>query len=302
MSSAGASTSMRRWTRTGYSLKRETDILCAAPGCATKPTEPRRSANLRNVMLVGLTMLGGCSLIVPHPLTTPDKGIEQCSLDTLQSRQNLPQTIAAQGVAVPVIVRKETSVRGDRLVRTGQAVYFIATHHHAGAPRNIDLGDNRRLLSMNSPQSRALASVWVVDAIGSGGTSRPADAIISDGALVRLRSSAGYLKMMHGKQDTTEMAEQASTFVVYKIDVPDSTRPTTCDAKLRDGDFIFLRSVAPSSWVDASDEGLLRVLNAPQPSASADSDTASGCAQEQERCHTDNNGALVCAWAPKCSP
>jgi hypothetical protein len=246
------------------------------------------------VLLLGAPMLGGCSLVLPHPdKDLPDQGIEQCSLDTLQYRRQLPAKITAQGTAVPLIVRHVTP-GADRLLRNGQSIYFNDTHPHADASNNQDSSD-RIMISLNPLTAPKDSSVWILDALEKESEAAPADSFVSNRALIRLRTSSGdYLRVVDGQLSISSNIDNASHFVVYKIDVPDSTRRTSCDERLRDGDFVFLEALEPSLWLDSSADGTLR-------GATGNGSNGAECVQERQRCYTDDRGGLACAWAPKCS-
>jgi hypothetical protein len=244
-------------------------------------------------LLVGVPLLDGCSLVLPHPSAAPpDRGIEECSLDVLEYRRQLPNRIAAQGVAVPVIVRHATP-DDERLLRSGQAIYFVDTHPQADASQS-DSGD-RQMISMHTSHLPKDSSIWILEAVDKADGASPEASAVSDRALIRLRSSkGGYLRLVDGQPSVSANLENASRLVVYKIDVPDSTRPTSCDERLRDGDFVFLEALEPNRWLDSSSDGTLR-------SIPANDSNAAPCVQERQRCYTDERGGLACAWGPKCS-
>jgi hypothetical protein len=245
-------------------------------------------------LLLGAPILSGCSLVLPHPeKALPDQGIEQCSLDTLQYRRELPTKITAQGTAVPMIVR-HVPPGPDRLLRNGQSIYFNDTHPHASVSNNQDLGD-RIMISLNPLIAPKDSSVWILDAVEKESGAAPADSFLSNRVVIRLRTSTGdYLRVVNGQLSTSSSINNASHFVVYKIDVPDSTRRTSCDEQLRDGDFVFLEALEPSLWLDSSSDGTLH-------GATESGSNGAECVQERQRCYTDDRGGLVCAWAPKCS-
>jgi hypothetical protein len=246
------------------------------------------------VLLICVPILNGCSLVLPHPSEVPpDRGIEQCSLDTLQYRRQVPMKVAAQGVAVPMIVRHVTP-GPDRLLRNGQSIYFNDTHPHTDAAPNQDLGD-RVLISLSPLISPKESSIWILEAVEKESGTTAADSLVSNRALIRLRASnGGYFRIVDGHPQISADVAEASRLVVYKIDVPDSTRPTSCDEQLRDGDFVFLEALEPGLWLDSSADGTLR-------GASGSNSSAAECVQERQRCYTDDHGATTCAWAPKCS-
>jgi hypothetical protein len=196
-------------------------------------------------------------------------------------------------VAVPVIVRHATP--GDeRLLRNGEAIYFADTHPQADASQNVDSGD-RQMISMHTSRLPKDSSIWILEAVGKEDGASPEASVISDRGLIRLRSSkGGYLRLVDGQPGVSANIENASQLVVYKIDVPDSTRPTSCDERLRDGDFVFLEALEPNRWLDSSADGVLHSIPA------KDTDVAA-CVQERERCYTDERGGIACAWGPKCS-
>jgi hypothetical protein len=237
----------------------------------------------RTVLAGCLLGLEGCAWVLPRPAESPpDPGLVQCSLDVAQLRKERPVTLQARGMPALLIIRKDPAAGADRIIRNGQTVYFVATHHDA----------NRTVLSLASGPASP-ETLWRLDAIDAGGMPLAADAPLSDASLVRLqRPGAGYLDLSSDAQSFSDR-NHAEGITLFKADVPDSTRPTTCDDQLRDGDFVFLRTSARPSWVGVSGSGAL--VTGPGDRRSHQ------CDQQEERCLNDQRGGLVCAWTTRCS-
>jgi hypothetical protein len=228
--------------------------------------------------------LAGCSWVLPHPSEPPpDRELVQCPLDLAQARKDLPVTVAQRGTPALLIIRMSSAQSTGRSIHNGQTVYFVATHH-----------DVTPALSLPAAPA-APGSIWQVEAIDSSGGPLAPDSPLSDASLVRLQNPTNqrYLSLANDAQSFSDRG-QAESFSLFKADVPDSTRPSTCDTQLRDGDFVFVRTVARQSWVGVSDTGQL--FTSPGDGRNPQ------CAQQEERCLTDQRGGLVCAWTPACSP
>jgi hypothetical protein len=254
--------------------------------------------------LAGVALLGGCSWILPHPSVVPDRRIAECSLGVLQARKELPKTRSAAGMPSPLIIRDGSRRGEDRLIRSGQSVYFVATRHDEELLRNYGPDMSRHLISIDPAVPPPPTSLWQIETLDPKGNPLASGALMSDPSIVRLRNvaAAGYLEFGNNAQTPSAPLDRATEFALYKADVPDSTRPTTCDAQIRDGDFVFLQAVEPSTWVNVTDAGAFYVTPLPtrELPAPADSRRNPRCAQDEERCHTDQIGGLVCAWAPVC--
>ena len=125
-----------------------------------------------------------------------------------------------------------------------------------------------------------------------------------DRSVVRfgVSQASGYLHLQPGAASASVAAAQASDMVIGKADVPDQTRPTTCDSLIRDGDFVFLRAIQTNTWVNVHADGGLYTQSVPyslRPGASG-SDGGAKCARDRELCSTDRDGGLVCVWTPEC--
>jgi len=170
-----------------------------------------------------------------------------------------------EGVAALFVLRTHAWAHPDRLVRSGQWASFDLP----GSPATPVL---RGRIEGLDPHDDPLEE-------GAG---------LTDGSRVRLRAGR------HGGFVYFEGPGSPSLLVIRKADVPDQTRPTTCDERLRDGDFVFLRTVSPSIWIGLSARG-----TGPPVPVAAPADRKK-CVRDREICRTDRGGP-VCAWAPDCS-
>jgi hypothetical protein len=185
-----------------------------------------------------------------------------------------------------LLVIRDASRKGpDRLVRNGDAIY----------------------LNAQPPRAPEAVSTWIVDGPELKGQQLQAGAELADGVSLLLRSidGSGYLLARPAGDGTSVpvAVRDGTRFVIYKADNPDPSRPTTCDALLRDGDFVFVRAVTPDAWISVGATGIPY-----RQSAASTQDVARvrrgedpGCLKDEQRCYTDQDGGLVCAWAPSCS-
>ena len=246
---------------------------------------------LCSIALVATVVLSGCSWFLPHPektsnvigdADTPRDG--RCSLAVAQNRRLLPGQVIADGVPKLLIIHVQSPGATTREVRVGRSVYFDPSTREA-----------------HPPTEHAL---WRIDSLPNQSNEIPEDAVLTDGSMFLLREpeGSGYLQMGSKAVRLAVPRAEASRFIILKADVPDPTRPTTCDEQIRDEDLVFMRVLAPSEWVSVAVTGILQVqpaLAGARP-APGGSNTNPLCAREEEHCHTDSRGGLVCAWAPVC--
>ena len=231
-------------------------------------------------------VLAGCSspanLIFPHAdVSQPPPQSGECSLEHGQARKMLPRAPGISGIATPFVVRDASQPPSDKVLHGGQWVSFSLSERGAGAPP---------------------PALWRLEPVESAGTASASDAPLNDGDIVRLRNDHGYLILGSGARTTRVPTIKGTPLIVVKADVPDRTRRTTCDDQVRDGDFVFLRTLAPNVWIGASAAGDIDTtidISAPSSSATHGTDDPQ-CAQDHETCRTDTGG-VVCAWAPACS-
>jgi hypothetical protein len=247
---------------------------------------------LCSIALVALVVLSGCSWFLPHPekpsnvigdADTPRDG--RCSLAVAQNRRLQPGQVIADGVPKLLIIHVQSPGATTREVRIGRSVYFDPSTRETDPPRTEH-------------------ALWRIDSVQYQGNEISEDAVLTDGSIFLLREprESGYLQMGGGAVRLAAPRAEASRFIIFKADVPDPTRPTTCDEQIRDEDFVFMRMLAPSTWVSVAATGILQVQPAPAGTrpVPAGSNTNPLCAREEEHCHTDSRGGLVCAWAPVC--
>jgi len=243
----------------------------------------------RAIAAIGLALAGGCSWFLPHPqklsniigdADTPQDG--RCSLAVAQDRKSLFGHVAADGVPKPLTIH--ASIAAAREIRNGESIFFTAS------TRDVDL----------IPQP----VLWRIESVEVQGNAIAEDVVLMDRTIVELHAidGSGYLQLQTTVASVAAPRAEASRFILYKADVPDPTRPTTCDAQIRDDDFVFMRALAPSAWVSVATTGVLEMhiaLPGSKP-APVGSNRNPDCAREEERCHTDPHGGLVCVWAPVC--
>lgn len=194
-----------------------------------------------------------------------------CSLEQVQSRKTLYRRTDISGVATPLLIHIAAPSSSERLVRNGKFIAFSSGNGELSAPGEVP---------------------WRLETLDPAG--RPAtDAIpLGDGNMIRLRTAAG-----------KSASDKDPPLVILKADVPDQNRPTTCDAQIRDGDFVFIHTISPSIWLTAAP-----AANTPVPRAETmphsvlvNGSEDPSCVQDSETCVTDKSGGLVCAWAPSCA-
>jgi hypothetical protein len=200
---------------------------------------------------------------------------KSCSLEQVQSRKMLSRHPDISGVATPLLVHIAVPLGSERLVRNGEVISFSASNAVAGAQ-----GVTPLQLEALDPAGRPAADATP----------------LIDGTMIRLRAAAG-------NSSSNAPSDKNPPLVIVKADVPDQGRPSTCDAQIRDGDFVFIYTISPSVWLDAPPAGstpLARADSTPRAALVNGSEDPS-CAQDRETCVTDKRGGTVCAWAPACA-
>ena len=267
---------------------------------------PRLGALFLHLRFVAVICLSGCSLFLPHPdkstsilgnAETPRDG--RCSLAVVQDRKGLTRQIDAASVPVALLIHAQSS-HSMREIRNHQSIYFEASRRDADRPRIYSPEMNRH--EPSSPAPNTPAPSWRIESIDSRDTE--GDAVLMSGSLFELLDPQRQEYLLLGSEtgDTLVSRAQGSRFMVYKADVPDPTRPTTCDEQIRDEDFVFMREVTRSTWVHVSAAGTLNIHEIAggkmlHPNGSSQNPD---CTREEERCHNDSRGGLTCAWVPVC--
>jgi len=224
-------------------------------------------------------VLCGCAWVLPKPAAAGSAALapgaeSRCRLDLSAARQAALDHVGAAGTPVPVIIARAGGPSTDRLIRNGA---------------RVTLGD---IAATTQPQSSSAMETgpMTITAAPTGGAD--ADSVpILDGAVIRLRALDAGHALGTVRQRIAPPA--GAELVISKADAPDPNRPTTCDANLRDGDFVYLRTLAPSAWIGIHDRGL--------GSSAASGSSPEPCANHDERCYTDRYGGLLCARFSACA-
>jgi len=193
-----------------------------------------------------------------------------CSLEQMQLRKTLSRHPDISGVATLLLIHIAVPRGSERLVRSGEAISFSSQSGEASA--------------------RAV-SPWLLETLDPAGRPAVDGMPLSDGNMIRLRT------VPNSSTDT------GPPLVIVKADVPDQNRPTTCDAQIRDGDFVFIHTISPGAWfMEAPASGTpLPVAGTLPHSLLVNGTQDPSCVQDRETCITDKGGGLVCAWAPACA-
>jgi hypothetical protein len=230
---------------------------------------------------VWLTIQAGCASETPiffsHSAASEGLPSPSCALEKIEARKELPRSGGIEGTATPFVIDKASFQDGDRRVRSGDLVAFSL---NAGAAGPSPLHSSRVL------------------ALDPSGVALPPLTPLSDGSLVVWDDESAA-----GTPGITRESSAGAVFILVKADVPDRTRPTTCDDQIRAGDFVFLRTPNPSAWVTATAAGVPDIQHRLLARQSTPSGGAGNpaCASDHETCRTDAGGGLVCVWAPSCA-
>ncbi len=202
--------------------------------------------------------------------------LRPCSLEQVQARKSAARDPQIAGVATPFIIHRISPAARDRFVRSGNVISFVLPDDEPAADLEV---------------------TWSLAALDPAGRLLSGNDRLMDGNMIRLRGAADAQTQLSGASNA------APPFIIVKADVPDQTRPTSCDSQVRDGDFVFVHTISPSVWLGATPAGDLQVLPGdPSPrEASMGGAADPRCAQDHESCHTDMGGGFVCAWAPSCA-
>ncbi len=233
---------------------------------------------LQCVAMAIAASLCGCTWVMPRPSSSAAAAVASgtaanCQLDLVEARQASVRHIDAAGMAMPTVILRADGPSSDRVIRNGTRVIL----------RSIAAVGDRAASSGTETAPLIIAPV-------GGAGSDPVE--IRGDAVVQLRPRAPAV----GGNAVARAAASLTTvdeFVIYKADVPDPNRPTTCDDTLRDGDFVYLRTIVPSAWVEVRDGTL---APSTQPSSAA-----VRCSTPDRECYTDRYGGLLCAHVRACS-
>lgn len=227
----------------------------------------------RLIAVVVAVLLSSCAWLLPA--ASPSSSSEAtaaaaaaCTLELTERRRALSTSVAGAGAAQPLIISLTDVQRDDRTIRDGS---------------NVTL---RRAAGGGATAARETKSVPARVELVAPRSEQPA--AIEDRAIVRLRSPGGDPATQGSAAATRQSAASVvdGEVAVFKADAPNANRPSTCDATLRDGDFVYLKSLEQNAWIGLADERLAgQVARRP---------IESPCREPKEQCYTDRSGNLLC--------
>jgi hypothetical protein len=242
------------------------------------------------VLALNVLCVCACSMILPRPLTLEDPAGDsldtgRCSLELDQSRQVAACAISAAGAPALITIRLSTRSSPDPGIRDRSLVEFASDRSSADT-------------------SYPLGGKWRVDLMHTASPS-PSPHRLADGDLIYLWNVTAhrYLRVSSSERAVADARHRsdASIFALYKADVTNPNRPSTCDIHVRDGDYVLIRALGPSTWFSVSDGALRATSPRPPPERGQGvlTDGESKSASDQS-CRTDERNQLLCGWAPHC--
>jgi hypothetical protein len=193
-----------------------------------------------------------------------------CTLELAEARKGRSVAIFGDGAAEPLVISLEGGPSSDRAIRGGAVI----------ALRGVSAVGQERMQPTDGVS-------MAIEPVAGPGDARD---WIHDGSLVRLTAPPDVIAAGRGagagRGQNGESAPQPEPMIIFKADRPTPNRPTTCDGRLRDGDFVFLQAITPRRWIDLRSGAL--VARSDYAPAEAD------CRQPRELCYTDRYGALLC--------
>ena len=229
--------------------------------------------SMRLIGAVVLSLLSGCAWVLPKPSRPPPPpqaavaAYAACTLELTEARKNRSTSLYGAGAARPLILSLADGPGSDRVIRDGSAIVL----------RRAAGGGGKTARASESMQAR----------IEAAGTRSGMHDTIEDQGVVRLRPRA--TAPGPGNEVAADAGSPALVdrdFLVFKADTPDPNRPTSCDPLLRDGDFLYLQSVRPNTWVSVSGGTLV--------AEAARAPDGSPCQAPKETCYTDRYGGMLC--------
>jgi hypothetical protein len=248
----------------------------------SKIRELNAGGNMPSRRLIGavvLSLLSGCAWVLPRPSRPPPPpqaavaAYAACTLELTEARKNRSTALYGAGAARPLIISLADGPSPGRVVRDGSAV---ALRRAAG-------GEGEAARAGKSMQA-------LIQAVGARSGMHDT---IEDQGVVQLRprpTAPG-----QSNEATADGGSPAADreFLVFKADTPNPNRPTSCDALLRDGDFVYLQSVRPNTWVSVSGGTLV--------AEAARAPDGSPCRAPKETCYTDRYGGMLCVNHFECA-
>ena len=231
-------------------------------------------------VVAGAAIVSGCAWVLPKP-STASTGVgasgngTACQLDQSEARRTTIDHVTAIGIPSPAAILRIDGRPSDRTIRNGDRItlraFTLADGNHAS------LGAETTFLKVSS-----------VGGVGSDPVEIRGDSVV----LLRPQNERSGVAAQAVEPDSSS-SSTSDEFVIYKADVADPNRPTTCDNVLRDGDLVYLRTIVPSAWVEVRDRALHRETQPLTPD--------SMCRASEQHCYTDRYGGLVCARLATCA-
>jgi hypothetical protein len=232
-------------------------------------------------VIAGAALVSGCAWVLPKP-SAANTGLgasgtgTACQLDQSEARRNVIDHVTAIGIPSPAAILRTDGRASDRTIRNGDRItlraFTLADGNHAS------LGAETATLTVAS-----------VGGVGSDPVEIRGDSVV----LLQAHDERPTVAAAQKGESDSSSSPTSDEFVIYKADVADPNRPTTCDNILRDGDLVYLRTVVPSAWVEVRDRALQRESQPIRPEAM--------CRASEQHCYTDRYGGLVCARLANCA-
>jgi hypothetical protein len=232
----------------------------------------------RLIVAATLSILSGCAWVLPKasPPPPPSEAIAvevaACSVELGEARKARSASLPDFGAAEPLTISLDGDPRADRIIRDGSIVRLQRAAGGGGQVIREQDGTRALRLAAASP----------------GGISGR----IADGGDIRLEARVDGSGAGGASAPAAVSPPAGHAFAILKADTPNPNRPSSCDAALRDGDFVYLRSTEQNAWATVRDGTL--VIQARRPVGSPP------CATPREKCYTDRYGGELCANYYEC--
>jgi hypothetical protein len=209
----------------------------------------------------------------------------ECDAARIEMRKDIAKSPGVSGIATPFIVR-HAGEHANSILRSGESMTFTANERNAKIP---------------SP------AIWWLETLDRTGLPKLGSSPLLDGGVVhfrRLRSLDELLRQDGGTEPSEDIVVPPdSMLVIIKADVPEAKNPSTCDAQLRNGDFVFVRTFSHPMWLGATATGELAVTTT-QPDLQTDParrQCTSQCTTLTERCRSAARSGRLCVWVSECA-
>lgn len=220
-------------------------------------------------------------MVLPKPMAGDSLDTRSCSLELDRSRQFARCEMSAAGAPALHTIQLTNRASPDPIIYDRSLVKFA-----------IDLSS--AITSHPSP------ATWRIELVQTP-SPRPSPRQLVDGDLIFLWDVKAHRYLRVSSSEGVQHRPDASIFALYKADVADPNRPSTCDDHLPDGDYVYIREIQSSNWVKVSDSVLLP-LSPPLPAQDIQPVLPVGASSfaANQTCRTDERGQLLCGWVAHC--